>query len=89
LAYTHTGNSYGRVSWPSRSEYSQLPKICRKLGVKDHRILSQLLKDPEFVESAKKKLNNTEGRILKIGEKKRRKKSDPVVYDVGSLELFM
>jgi len=89
LAYAHQGNSFGRVSMPKSNTYSKVPPICRKLGVKNERLLRQLLKDEEFVNMAKKKLNNAECRILGIGEKKRRKKTDPVVYDVGSLELFM
>ena len=40
-------------------------------------------------EWAKKKLNNAECRILKIGEKKRRKKTTPVVVEQTSLEDFI
>jgi len=89
LSYIHGGNAYGRINMPKRNAYSKVPPICRKLGVKNEKTLRQLLMDEDFKEWAKKKLNHSECRILKIGEKKRRKKTDPVVYDVGSLELFM
>jgi hypothetical protein len=42
-----------------------------------------------FKEQAKKKLNNAECRLLKIGEKRRRKKTTPVVITQSSLEEFM
>jgi hypothetical protein len=89
LAYAFEGNMAGRVQFPKRNAYSKVPYICRKLGVRDERVLKQLLKDEDFKKWATKKLNNSECRIIGIGEKRRRKKTDPVVYDVGSLEQFM
>ena len=89
LAYAHEGNSFGRVNMPKRNAYSKVPYICRKLGVKNEKTLRQLLKDPEFSAWAGKKLNNAERRIIGIADKKRRKKTDPVVYDVGTLDQFM
>ena len=89
LAYAFEGNMAGRIQFPKRNAYSKVPYICRKLGVRDERVLKQLLKDEDFKKWATKKLNNSECRIIGIGEKRRRKKTDPVVYDVGSLEQFM
>ena len=73
LAYAHGGSNYSRVSMPQRRAYSQIPRLCRRLGVRDERTLKQLLKDSEFTKWAKTKLNNGECRLLKIGEKKTRK----------------
>lgn len=89
IAYSIPGNFFGRLNMPKRYTYSKVTPICRKLKVKDEQLLRQLLKDPDFKSWAKTKLNHSECRILGIGEKRRRKKTDPVVYDSGSLEQFM
>jgi len=78
LAYCHNGG-VGRVNMPKRGTYSKIPSICRRLGLKEERLLNQLLLDEDFKKFAKTKLNNAECRLLKIGEKKRRKKTDPVI----------
>ena len=80
LAYTHAGKTFGQVKMPKRGKYSQKPKLIKRLGIKtgEERLLRQYLKDEEFVEYAKTKLNNGECRILGLGEKRRRKKTDPV-----------
>ena len=80
LAYSHTGNSFGGLKMPHRRAYSQIPSLSRRLGVKNPKLLEQLFKDKEFMAWAKKKLNNGECRLLKIGEKKtvRKKKTDPI-----------
>ena len=89
LAYAHSGNLVGRLEMPRRRKYSKIPSLSRRLGVKNPDVLKQLLKDPDVKEWAKKKLNNAECRILKIGEKKRRKKTTPVVVEQTSLEDFI
>jgi hypothetical protein len=89
LSYIHPGNSFGRLQMPKRNTYSKIPPICRKLGVEDERLLRQLLLDDEFKTWAMKKLNHGECRLLGLGEKRRRRKTDPVVLDVGSLDNFM
>jgi hypothetical protein len=89
LAYAHSGNLVGRLEMPVRRKYSKIPSLSRRLGVKNPDVLKQLLKDPDIKEWAKKKLNNAECRILKIGEKKRRKKTTPVVVEQTSLEDFI
>jgi len=48
----------------------------------------QLLQDDEFKEHAKKKLNNSECRLLGIGEKRRRKKTDPITVQQTSILDF-
>ena len=65
---------------PKRGKYSQKPKLIKRIGIKtgEERLLRQYLKDEKFVEYAKTRLNNGECRILGLGEKRRRKKTDPV-----------
>jgi len=93
LAYAHTGNRFNhgrtRITMPKRRQYSQIPKLSRRLGVKNPKVLKQLLNDKDFREHAKKKLNNAECRILKIGEKKKRKKTDPVRVTQTALGDFV
>tara|TARA_A100001201_G_scaffold17622_1_gene20336 strand:+ start:2857 stop:3693 length:837 start_codon:yes stop_codon:yes gene_type:complete len=85
LAYTHSGEHYTRLQFPKRRSYSEIPKICRRLGLKKEEsyLLSQLFKDEEFKEWAKKKLDNSQCRLLGLGEKKRRKKTTPIVAEVS------
>lgn len=91
LAYSHSGNSYGRLNMPKRGTYSKIPSLLRRLGIKnaDLRIFKQMKKDEAFVKYAKTKLNNSDCRILGLGEKKRRKKTDPIVVVQNSLEEYM
>ena len=89
LSYAHTGNMIGRIQMPRRGTYSKVPSLSRRLGVKNPKILSQLLQDEDFKTWAKTKLNNAECRLLKLGEKKRRKKTDPIKVQQKSLEDFI
>jgi len=89
LSYSHGGNSFDRLNMPIRKKYSQIPRLSRRLGVKNPKVLQQLLMDNEFKEHAKKKLNNGECRLLKIGEKRRRRKTDPIRAIQSSLEDFL
>ena len=81
LAYAHAGNHFGTPKIPKRGSYSKIPKICLRLGLKRNEgyLLKQLLQDPTFVSWAKTQLDNSECRILGIGEKKRRRKTDPII----------
>jgi hypothetical protein len=76
LAYCHNGKQYGRVQFPKRGKYSQLPYICRRLGLKSNEVylLKDLLNDESFLKTAKTKLNNVEYRMLGLGEKPRQKR---------------
>ena len=89
LSYAHMGNMVGRIQMPRRGTYSKVPSLSRRLGVKNPKILSQLLQDEDFKTWAKTKLNNAECRLLKLGEKKRRKKTDPIRVQQKSLEDFI
>lgn len=76
LAYCHNGKQYGRVQFPKRGKYSQIPKICRRLGLKSNEdyLLKDLLNDESFRKKAKIKLNNVEYRMLGIGEKPKQRR---------------
>lgn len=88
LAYAHQGNMVGRLTMPKRRQYSKIPSLSRRLKVKNPDVLMQLLQDDEFKEHAKKKLNNSECRLLGIGEKRRRKKTDPIRVQQTSILDF-
>lgn len=85
LAYSHEGRVHRRIKIPKRRAYSGMNTICRKLGLKprEYYNLPFLLQNEEFKENAKKKLNHKECRFLKLGEKKRKKKTDPIIVEVG------
>jgi len=89
LSFAHAGNFYGRLAMPKRGTYSKTPALARRLGVKEERIFKQLLKDDDFKKYAMTKLNNAECRLLKLGEKKRRKKTDPIKAQQKTLEEFI
>ena len=89
LSYAHMGNMIGRIQMPRRGTYSKVPSLSRRLGVRNPKLLNQLLQDEDFKTWAKTKLNNAECRLLKLGEKKRRKKTDPIKVQQKSLEDFI
>jgi hypothetical protein len=91
LAFAHAGKTLGQVKMPKRGKYSQKPKLIKRLGIKtgEERLLRQFTKDANFVEYAKSKLNNGECRILKLGEKRRRKKTDPVKVQQTTLGDYL
>jgi len=80
LSYSHNGRIQRKMEIPHRRAYSKIPKICRKLKLKhsDVYLLKDLLKDENFREHVKSILDNTECRILKLGEKKRKVRYAPV-----------
>jgi hypothetical protein len=80
LSYVHDGRMYRKLVMPKRSAYSVVPKICRKLKMRksDAYLIKSLLQGDEFIEYAKTKLDNTECKIVGIGDKRRKKKYAPV-----------
>jgi len=72
LAYAHDGKYFGRMNMPKWKKKSDMPYILRKLGLPNEKILSQFLKDEEFHDYARKKLNNTHCRLLGIEKKKKK-----------------
>jgi len=91
LAYSHVGKTLGRVNMPMRGKYSQKPKLIKRLGIKtgEDRLFQQFKKDEDFVIYAKTKLNNGDCRILSLGEKKRRRKTDPIIPQQKTLGDYL
>ena len=58
-------------------------------GVRNPRVLKQLCKDEIVASQFKKKLNNGECRLLGLGEKRKRKKTDPIRAKQTSLEDYL
>mgnify|MGYP003668158184 FL=1 len=87
LAYAHEGKQQGQVNMPQRRQYSTIPRLSRKLGVKNPKLLDSLFKDEDFKTWAKTKLNHAECRLLKLGEKRksRRKKLEPLEIEQTKL----
>ncbi len=83
LAYAHEGSNFNKVRFPKRGTYSPIPKLCRRFKLKAHEgfVLKALIQDEAFAEYAKTRLDNSECRILGLGEKKRKKKTDKVIAD--------
>ena len=90
LSYAHTGRMSRKMKLPTKGAYSKLPSIARRLGLKAHEsyLLDDLLKNEQFKTFAKTKLNNGECRLLNLGEKKRRKKTEVIVPQRGLAEWF-
>ena len=75
LGYAHNGKQFGRVQYPKRREYSKVPNLCKRLGLKssEERLYRQLIQDEDFRTYAKSKFNNIDCRIMGLGEKVVRK----------------
>lgn len=86
LGYAHVGQLHGRAKVPSRRSYSKMPKICKRLGLKpdEERLLKQLLNDESVVEYVSSKVNNSERRLLKIGERVRKPKYKTTEMGLGN-----
>lgn len=86
LAYSFSGHLMGRINTPQWTPYpSRIPYLSRKLGVKEPKVLHQLLEDEDFRTWARTKLNNSDSRLLKLGEKKKRKKKKPITIKQKSI----
>ena len=89
LAYSFSGHLMGRINMPQYTpKASRIPYLARKLGVKEPKILHQLLKDEDFRDWARTKLNNSDSRLLKLGEKKKRKKKEKIKTKQNTLFDF-
>ena len=90
LAYSHDGSGYVGMEIPKRKARSKMSDVCWRLGLKKHDeyLIEQLLQDKKFASYAKKKLNNSECRLPRLGEKSRRKKSDPITPDIKLTRWF-
>ena len=69
IAYGHKGKGYNVIA-PKRGKYSQIDKICRKIGLKNNEryLLKDLLKDESVREFVKTKLSHQQWRMLGYGE---------------------
>ena len=85
LAYSHDGRMQRKMTPPQRKAYSTIPKILRKLTMRDSDVylFRDLLKNADFREHCRKTLSSSETRTLGLGEKKRRTKTTPVTPTVG------
>ena len=90
LGYAHDGSGYTGMEIPKRRPKSKMSNVCWRLGLKNHEayLVKQLLQDEAFALYSKKKLNNSECRLLHLGEKSRRKKSDPITPDIKLTRWF-
>ena len=73
VAYGHKGKGYN-VNSPKRGTYSEIGKICRKIGLRNNEryLLKDLLTDESVREFVKTKLSHQQWRMLGYGEKKNR-----------------
>ena len=76
LAYSHDGKIYRKMQMPRRGSYSKVPRLMRRLGLKEEDVylFKNLIQDEELKKSFKNKLNNENCRLLNLGEKTRRKR---------------
>jgi len=74
-AYSISGENYARLNPPSKGTYSDLVKICKRVGLKprESHLFVDLLFDVDFEKVVKTKTSNAEWRKLGLGEKKMRK----------------
>ena len=81
LAFSHDGRKFGRVHMPKRGSYSKLPKVARKLGMDPRHsyLLKDLMKNADFKDFMRSRLDGVETKALGLGTKKRRKKLDRVL----------
>lgn len=81
LAYSHDGKIHRKMEMPKRGSYSKVPRLLRKIGLKpqDVYLFNSLKEDEELSTYMKTKLTHEECRLLKLGEKRRRRRYDPVV----------
>lgn len=91
LGYSHDGGGYAGMEIPKKRTRNNMSSVCWRLGLKNNEayLVKQLLQDEEFASYAKKRLNNSECRLLQLGEKTRRKKSDPITPDAKLTRWFI
>ena len=89
-AYSISGFGYAQLNTPSRGTYSNLVKICKRVGLKanESHLFSILLNDPDFEKKVKGKVSNAEWRKLGLGEKKLRKNKTYYTKSLTTLEDF-
>jgi len=90
LAYSHNGKLSAKMVMPTRRKYSKLGSIASRLGLRRYEtyLLQDLLKDDKFKKYAMSKLDNSECRLLKLGEK-RKIESKKVVLPSPTLDKWL
>jgi hypothetical protein len=68
------------MQMPRRGAYSKIPKLMRRIGLREEDVwlLADITKDENVKKTFKNKLNNENCRLLKLGEKSRRKRYQKV-----------
>ena len=86
-AYSISGTGHAQLKTPSRGAYSNLVKICKRVGLKpnESHLFVELLNDPDFEKRVKKKVSNAEWRKLGLGEKKIRKNKNYIAKQNNAL----
>tara|TARA_R100000234_G_scaffold113863_1_gene88603 strand:+ start:2498 stop:3331 length:834 start_codon:yes stop_codon:yes gene_type:complete len=71
LGYAHHGGTVSKLSIPKFAENKEIRRICRRVGLKpnEEHYLRDLVKDPDFLEFVRGKLDNKNYRMLGLGEK--------------------
>jgi|TARA_R100000084_G_C4641603_1_gene144185 hypothetical protein len=87
LAYAHEGRLHRKMQMPTRKSYSIKPKIAKRIGFPPH-LFDDLIQDEQFRKYVQSRVDNTENRLLKLGEKKRKRKTDPII-PIQTLEKWM
>ena len=87
-AYSINGMNNVRLNPPSKGTYSNLVKICRRMGLKDREshLFFDLLSDEDFEKKVKSKISNADWRKLGLGEKKLRKNKNYYSKSISTLE---
>tara|TARA_R110002012_G_scaffold86582_1_gene214944 strand:+ start:3895 stop:4737 length:843 start_codon:yes stop_codon:yes gene_type:complete len=87
-AYSISGFGYAQLKTPKKGKYSNLVKICKRVGLKanETHLFLELLNDPDFEKKVKSKVSNAEWRKLGFGEKKLRKNKKYFAKQNNTLE---
>ena len=87
ISYMEISNNV-RLNPPSKGTYSNLVKICRRMGLKDREshLFFDLLSDEDFEKKVKSKISNADWRKLGLGEKKLRKNKIYYSKSISTLE---
>jgi len=88
--YSISGFNYAQLNTPSKGKYSNLVKICKRVGLKSNEshLFLDLLTDVDFEKKVKSKVSNAEWRKLGLGEKKMRKNKQYYAKSITTLEDF-
>ena len=91
LAYSHDGSYSRKVQIPSRRQYDKRTSLCKRIGLKSDELylLEQLVENEDFKKYVQTKINNSESRLLKLGEKKKPKKKTTIKTKATTLNDYI